>query len=158
VDGTHHTHPLDRQWHQRHHLAAVAWLGRRELARFELGFCAVWHAGVAFVIGTFPRDRIVTPTTEAIFGTVPLAVWVVWFGAVAVAAGLATAKVTPLRVWLAWCGVFPLGLAWIYGSAVSTVNGSGNAIFALLWPALLVWWAITALRLYLSGQGTRWDG
>lgn len=142
----------------QHHSRAAEWLGRRNLVRFELGFIAAWHAGVGFTIAFAPREQVVTPGTAVIFGTIPPPIWVAWFLLVALAAGAATIEATAIRLWLTWCGAFPLGIAWIYGASAATVSGNGNAIFALLWPALLFWWAITAVRLYLGGKAARWDG
>lgn len=135
-----------------------SWLGRRNLVRFELGCMAFFHITVALVILLLPRQMIVTPATAAIFGTIPPAAWFVWFAATGCAAVFATVHMSGVALWLTWCGVFPLGGSWVYGLAVPTVGGGGNAIFVVTWVALLTWWGITAIRLHVSGAGARWDG
>lgn len=113
---------------------------------------------VAFTILAAPRERVVTPGTSAIFGTVPLPVWAVWFAATGLVAAAMVVRVTTLRYWLTWCGVFPLGVAWIWGFSVAVQAGRGNAIFALVWPFLLIWWLLTAIRMYLGGTEAWWGG
>lgn len=134
------------------------WLRRRNIARFELGCIAAFHLIVAGTLVLAPRRQVVTPGTSAIFGTVPLPVWAVAFLLTGAAATGATLRCTSLRLALTWCGVFPLGAAWIYGFSVAVTAGRGNAVFALVWPFLLIWWASTAVRVYLGGTETRWGG
>jgi hypothetical protein len=142
----------------RRHSNQVAWLRRRNLLRLEMGCVAAFHLVVAFTIVAAPRDQVITAGTSAIFGTVPLLAWFVWFLATGVAAAATVVRVTPIRLWLTWCGAFPLGAAWIWGFAVVVPTGRGNAIFAVLWPFLLIWWAFTAVRMYLGGTGAWWGG
>lgn len=136
----------------------VSWLRRRNVARFEMGCVAAFHAAVAVTIAAAPREQIVTPGTSAIFGTIPLLVWVAWFGLTGLAAAAATLRATPGRLAMTWSGAFPLGAAWIYGFSVAVTDGRGNAVFALVWPFLLAWWITLAVRLYLDGTGSRWGG
>lgn len=134
------------------------WLRRRNIARFELGCVAAFHLLVGLTIALAPRQQIVTPGTSAIFGTVPPPVWVLWFLATGAIATAAVHRCTPLRLSLTWIGVFPLGAAWIYGFSIAVTTGRGNAVFALVWPFLLIWWATLAVRCYLGGTETRWGG
>lgn len=134
------------------------WLRRRNIARFELGCVAAFHLLVAVTILAAPREQVVTPGTSAIFGTIPVLVWAVWFTATGLAAAAATIHVTATRLALTWIGVFPLGGAWIYGFSVAVTAGRGNAVFALVWPFLLAWWALLAWRLFVGGSENRWGG
>ena len=135
-----------------------SWLRRRNLLRLELGAVALFHLLVAVTIAAAPREQVITPGTSAIFGTVPLYVWVAWFAITGLAAVATVVRVTPLRLWTTWAGAFPLGLAWIYGFSVAVPAGKGNAIFALVWPFLLIWWALTAIRMELGRPGAWWGG
>lgn len=134
------------------------WLRRRNIARFELGCIAAFHLAVCVTLVCAPRNQVITPGTSAIFGTVPLPVWAVAFALTGAAAAAATRCCTSMRLALTWVGVFPLGAAWIYGFLVAVTDGRGNAVFALVWPFLLIWWASTAIRVYLGGSETRWGG
>jgi hypothetical protein len=134
------------------------WLHRRNLLRMELGAVAAFHLTVAFTIAAAPREQVVTPGTAAIFGTVPLPVWVLWFALTGAAAVATVVRVTPVRLWLTWCGAFPLGAAWIWGFVTVVPTGRGNAVFAVVWPFLLLWWAFTAVRMYVGGTGSWWGG
>lgn len=136
----------------------AAWVRNRHIARFELGCVAAFHLAAAFTIAFAPRDQVITPGTSALFGTIPLPIWVAAFTLAGSAAALSTWRLTPLRLSMTWCQVFPLGVAWIYGFAVAVTDGRGNAVFALVWPFLLVWWLTTAIRLYVGGSETRWGG
>lgn len=144
----------------RHHHPGEhpSWLRRQNLLRFELSFVAGFHLLVAITIVAAPREQVITPGTSAIFGTIPLFLWAVWFFLTGCAAVATVVRVTPLRLWLTWCGAFPLGAAWIYGFSVAVSAGRGNAIFALVWPFLLAWWAFTAARMYLGGTEAWWGG
>lgn len=133
-------------------------LCRRNLLRFELGCVAAFHLAVAMTIAVAPRAQVVTPGTSAIFGTVPLMVWVAWFAVTGLAGVATVVRVTTLRLWMTWCGAFPLGAAWIWGFSVTVPAGRGNAIFALLWPFLLIWWGLTAIRMYFGGTEDWWGG
>lgn len=128
------------------------------IRRFELSCVAVFHLTVGCTIWFAPRSQVVTPGTSAIFGTVPPAVWVLWFLTTGTVAAAAVYRSTPLRLSLTWIGVFPLGAAWIYGFSVAVLGGRGNAVFALVWPFLLIWWATLAVRCYFGGTGARWGG
>lgn len=134
------------------------WIHRRSFARIEMGAVSAFHFGVAVVIESFPRERIITPGTSTIFGTIPLHVWAVWF----VLAGLSSAacvhRNTDVRQALTWILVFPTGAGWVYGISYAVSQGRGNVIFALAWAFLLLWWLILALRLHFGGSGTSWDG
>lgn len=134
------------------------WLRRRNLLRAEIGCIAAFHLAVAVTIVLAPRSQVITPGTSAIFGTIPLPVWTVWFAATGSAAAAAVIRVTGLRLWLTWCGVFPLGVAWIVGFSFAVQAGRGNAIVALVWPFLLIWWLFTALRMHLGGTEAWWGG
>lgn len=131
---------------------------RTDLLRAEVGCIALFHLGVALTMVAAPRDQVVTPGTAVIFGTVPLQIWALWFAGTGLAAAATVARVTVLRFWLTWCGVFPLGVAWIWGFSVAVHAGHGNAIFALVWPFLLAWWVFTAVRMYLGGTEAWWGG
>jgi hypothetical protein len=150
---------LDRHQHVHHPPAdRIGWLRRRNIARFELGCVAAFHLLVAVTVAAAPRRQIITPGTSAIFGTIPLLIWVVWFGLTGVAAAAATLSATRWRLALTWMGVFPLGLSWVYGFSVAVTDGRGNAVFALVWPFLLAWWMTLAIRMTLGGTETRWGG
>lgn len=135
-----------------------SWLRRRNLLRMEVGAVALFHLAVAFTLLLAPRERIVTPGTSAIFGTIPVPVWFVWFLLTGLVAVAVVVRSTEVRLWLTWSGVFPLGAAWIYGFSVAVQAGRGNAIFALIWPFLLLWWAFTAVRMYLGRPEAWWGG
>ena len=149
--------PGHRPPHRAGH-GLAGWLRRRNIARFELGCVATFHLAVALTVAAAPREQVITPSTEAIFGTVPPAIWVLWFGLTGAIAAAATVRATSIRLALTWCGVFPLGAAWIYGFSAAVTDGRGNAVFALVWPFLLAWWVTLAVRMYLGGMGTRWGG
>jgi hypothetical protein len=134
------------------------WLRRRRIARFELACVAAFHLLVAITIAFAPREQVVTPGTSAIFGTIPLPVWVAWFACTGTAATAAVIRATSLRLALTWMGVFPLGLAWTYGFSAAVTDGRGNAVFALVWPFLLAWWLTLAWRMSFGGSETRWSG
>lgn len=135
-----------------------SWLRRRSIVRFELGCVAAFHLLVAITIALAPRNQIVTPGTSAIFGTIPLPAWVLWFGLTGGVAVAATVRATATRLALTWIGVFPLGIAWIYGFSVAVTHGRGNAVFAIVWPFLLIWWLTLAVRAHFGGSETRWGG
>lgn len=134
------------------------WLRRRNIARFELFCVAAFHLLVGITILTAPRSQVITPGTSVIFGTVPPLAWAAWFLLTGCFAAAAVHRLTQLRLWATWCGVFPLGGAWIYGFSLAVTSGRGNAVFALVWPFLLAWWAALAIRMILGGTEARWDG
>lgn len=119
---------------------------------------AAFHVAVGLTIALAPRDQVVTPGTAVIFGTIHLGVWVGWFLATGLMALGSVDRPTRLRLSLTWIGVFPLGAAWIYGYSMAVLHGKGSAIFVLVWPTLLIWWATLAARIYLGGAEDRWDG
>lgn len=133
-----------------------SFLRRRNLLRWEMGAVAAFHLVVAITIAAAPRAQVITPGTAAIFGTIQLPVWVAWFALTGAAAVATVVRVTPVRLWLTWCGAFPLGAAWIFGFATVVPMGRGNAVFAVIWPFLLLWWTFTAVRMYLGGTETWW--
>ena len=134
------------------------WLARRNLVRFELGFMSFFHAVIALIVLFAPRKMVVTPGTAAIFGTIPPIVWVVMFSLTSFAAGMAAIRQTTLAYWLTWAQVFPMGLGWVLGFYKALSHGHGSAIFPVVWGAVLVWWALTAIRAHNGEQGTRWNG
>lgn len=134
------------------------WVRRRNLLRIEMGVVAVFHLLVGITIAAAPREQIITPGTSAIFGTIPLHAWAIWFVVTGLAAAATVVRVTPFRLWATWLGAFPIGAGWIYGFSVAVTDGRGNAVFALVWPFLLIWWAFTALRMYLGGTEAWWGG
>jgi hypothetical protein len=134
------------------------WLRRRRIARFEMVGVAACHLLVAGVLLAWPREQIVTPGTSVIFGTFPVPVWAAWFAATGLAAASCAHRNTELRQALTWIGTFPLGVAWCYGFAVALGHGRGNPVFLLTYAFLLFWWFALAVRLFVGGTGTRWDG
>ena len=134
------------------------WLRRRSVARFEMGCVSAFHLIVTFLLLAWPREQIVTPGTSVIFGTIPLLAWAVWFTLIGVVAAACVHRNTDLRQALTWIGVFPTGAAWIYGFSVAVSHGKGNAIFAVTWVFLLLWWLTLAMRLHFGGSGNQWDG
>lgn len=134
------------------------WLRRRRIARFEMASVAAFHLSVAVFLVSWPREQIITPGTSVIFGTIPLSIWAGWFAMTGLAAAFCAHRNTELRQALTWIGAFPLGTAWCYGFAIAVSEGRGNAVFLLTYLFLLVWWLALAIRLFVGGTGTRWDG
>lgn len=132
------------------------WLRRRNLTRIELGCVAAWHLGVATIIAVVPKDRIITPSTRAIFGGFHWPIWVVLFVLVAALAASAVWRPSETRLWFTWAGVFPIGMGWIWGFIQGLPYG-GNPLFPFAWTAVLVWWLFTAIR-SLTRTGDRWSG
>ena len=134
------------------------WLQHRSVARFEMSCVSSFHLAVAMILLTFPRERVVTPGTSAIFGTIPLLVWAVWFLLIGLVSAACVHRNSDIRQALTWIGVFPTGAGWIYGISFAVSQGRGNAVFALTWVFLLLWWLTLAARLHFGGSGNRWDG
>lgn len=123
-----------------------------------MGCVAAFHLTVAVVLFTFPRERVVTPGTSVIFGTIPLPVWAIWFALTGLISAACVHRNSDTRQALTWIGVFPLGGGWVYGISYAVSQGHGNSLFALTWVFLLLWWLTLAARLHFGGSGNRWDG
>lgn len=149
---------IDRQPHPSTTPHRPGWLRRRKVPRLELASVALFHLAVALLITFAPRSQVITPGTSEIFGTVSPPIWAVWFLATGLVAAAAVYRVARGLLWTVWAGVFPLGAAWIYGFSQAVTDGRGNAIFAIVWPFLLVWWLLLAVRLHLGGTEAWWGG
>lgn len=136
----------------------TSWLRRRDIQRVEVGWVAVAHLLVAAAMVLAPRDQIVGPSTAAIFGLIPLPVWVAWYTVASLLAARAVSRATPGRLVAAATAVFPPLVAWIVGFSFGLANGNGDVLWLILWVSHLVMWAFLALRLHLGGTGARWGG
>lgn len=140
------------------HVGPDSWIRRRRVARAETACVSAFHLIVAAVIAFAPRHMVITPGTSVAFGFYPPTVWAVWFAVTGIVAGAMTHRNTLLRQAITWCGVFPLGCAFEFAFLAALSQGRGNAVFAIMYPFLLMWWLALAIRLHNGGAGTRWDG
>jgi len=136
----------------------LGWLGRPDVQRFEVAWLTAFHLLVAAGMLLAPRSQIIGPSTSAIFGFIPLPVWVVWFTLAALVAAVAVHRFTPARLAATWTAVLPLAAAWIVGFAFGVGDGRGNVLGLIVWISHLVWWLTLAARLYLGGPEARWGG
>lgn len=133
--------------HPAARLRAVDW------DRVQVGVVFVFHAWLAITLMFAPDSQVFTPGALPALELFPRQVWAVWFAVAALASAFLFDRVTVLRQIVTWLMVIPLSFAWIGSLAIAVlIDGRGSAIAAVVWPTLLIMWAVTAVRIALHTE------
>lgn len=117
---------------------------------FLIGWCGVFHLGLAFTLACAPYRQIFNAGTAPVYEIANRYVWAALFLLAGSLCFVLLRRQSALVQFATWFAVLPLGGAWLTAFVLAVLDGRGSAIGIVAWIALYVPPAIAGVRLALG--------
>jgi len=118
--------------------------------RVLIGFCAVFHLGLAVTLAFAPYEQIYNVGTAPVYELANRYVWAAGF-LLAGAASVVLLRCRTAGVQLAWWfTTAPLGGMWWIAFVLAVLNGRGSAIGVVVWLTLYGLFSVAGVRIALG--------
>lgn len=123
---------------------------RFDWQRFIIGWCGLFHLGVAFTLAAAPYQQIYNAGTAPVYELATRYQWAAAFLVAGLFCFLLLRWQTVLVQLLTWFTVLPLGGMWLTSFILAVLGGRGSAIGVVVWVALYGPPAVAGVRLALG--------